>query len=192
MTHDLGLTGRMIPVGYMFKTVSQRPDWLKSRASVPDIYSVSGCVSKNFTDYIKYWKHNGWWLFDSPAVMEEIARAERLDLSRMTLFFYEAFDRQFDEDTGEWSTYGPELSFSTEIELPQSTRLKGYDVTTFSAGTNPECSPLSCNSVAESVTVNRHCLFNTFGDAKAAIEGGIFNDSESGPMRILAVYTLGH
>lgn len=180
----------MIPVGYMFKMVSRRPEWLKTRASVSDIYSVSGCVSQNFTDYIKYWKHNGWWLFDSPAVMKDIARAEHLDLSRMTLFFYEAFDKQFDEGTSEWSTYGPEPSIPTEVEQPKSALLEGYDVATFYAGTNPECSPLSCNSVAASVAVNQHCLFDTFGQAKAAIEAGTFNDSEPGPIRIFAVYSV--
>ena len=62
----------MIPVGYMYKTIIHEPHWLKA-ANVDGIYSLSGCISKNFTDYIKYWKHNGYWLFNSPAVMEEIA-----------------------------------------------------------------------------------------------------------------------
>ena len=30
---------------------------------VADVYSVSGCISENFADYIEYWKHNGHWLF---------------------------------------------------------------------------------------------------------------------------------
>jgi hypothetical protein len=55
----------MIPVGYMFKKVMQRPDWLNADG-VDDIYSLSGCTSEYFTDYIDYWKHNGYWLFNSP------------------------------------------------------------------------------------------------------------------------------
>ena len=42
-----GATGQaatMIPVGYMFKKVVLRPDWLTS-SNVNDIYSLSGCVS---------------------------------------------------------------------------------------------------------------------------------------------------
>ncbi len=50
----------MIPVGYMAKRVSKKPDWLQA-AQVIDIYSVSGCVSEDFADYIDYWKHNGYW-----------------------------------------------------------------------------------------------------------------------------------
>jgi hypothetical protein len=48
----------MIPAGYMFKKVVSRPAWLKD-ADVDDIFSLSVCVSENFTDYISYWKHNG-------------------------------------------------------------------------------------------------------------------------------------
>lgn len=58
----------MIPVGYLYKKVGLRPDWIKADG-VRDIYSLSRCVSEDFTDYINYWKHNGYWLFDSPEIM---------------------------------------------------------------------------------------------------------------------------
>lgn len=54
----------MIPAGYMAKRVVRKPDWLTTNR-VEDIYSVSGCISKDFADYITFWKHNGYWLFDS-------------------------------------------------------------------------------------------------------------------------------
>jgi hypothetical protein len=41
----------MIPAGYMFKKVISRPAWLKA-ADVDDVFSLSGCISENFTDYI--------------------------------------------------------------------------------------------------------------------------------------------
>jgi hypothetical protein len=63
----------MIPAGYIAKTVLRRPDWLKANG-VEGIHSVSGCVSKDFADYITFWKHNGYWLFDSPDVIEQVAR----------------------------------------------------------------------------------------------------------------------
>jgi hypothetical protein len=83
----------MMPAGYMFKRVIRRPDWLKA-ANVDDIYSLSGCISENFTDYINYWKHNGYWMFNSPAVMQEIARQNDLDLTGTTLFYYEVFEEE--------------------------------------------------------------------------------------------------
>ena len=50
----------MIPVGYMAKRIVNGPDWLKA-TNVVDLYSVSSCFSEDFTDYINYWKHNGYW-----------------------------------------------------------------------------------------------------------------------------------
>ena len=180
----------MIPIGYMFKKVVHRPGWIKA-VDVDDIYSLSGCVSENFADYIKYWKHNGYWLFDSPSVIEKIAEENNLGLNGMTLFYYEVFEQQFDEDSREWSTFDPEPSFPTNVEIRKSAQLEGYDVTTFSLGTKPECSPLSCNSLATEVTVNRRCLFESFEKAKLSLEMGKFDESEPGPFRIIAVYTLG-
>jgi hypothetical protein len=180
----------MIPVGYMFKKVIHRPDWIKA-ANVDDIYSLSGCVSENFADYIKYWKHNGYWLFNSPAVTETIAKENSLDLTGMMLFYYEVFEEQFDESSREWSTFNPEPSFPTDVEVPKLAQLEGYDVTTFTVGTSPECSPLSCNGLAAQVAVNRHCLFESFEQAKCSLEAGEFDDSEPGPFRIFAVHTLG-
>jgi hypothetical protein len=52
----------------MAKRVIQKPDWLKA-TNVVDIYSVSSCLSEDFTDYIDDWKHNRYWVFDSPEIM---------------------------------------------------------------------------------------------------------------------------
>ena len=180
----------MIPIGYLYKTVANRPAWLKAEA-VSDIYSLSSCTSEDFADYIKYWKHNGYWLFNSPQAMQEIAKQENIDLSGATLFYYEAYEYEFDEDSKAWSTFAPEPSFVTEVRIPIDKYLEGFDVTTFTSGTDPECSPLSCNSLAEMIPVNPHCLFNAFVEAKASLEEGLFQHSEPGPFRIIAVYTLG-
>ncbi len=179
----------MIPVGYMVKRVAARPEWLKA-GTVLDVYSLSHCISGNFAEYIGYWKHNGYWLFNSPGVIEEIAMNERLDLSGTTLFYYEAYEYEFDEGSNGWSTYSADASLVTEVRIPTHKRLEGFDVTTFHAHTSPECSPLSCNSLAATIPVNEHCLFNTFAQAKEAIEGGVFRNTEPGPYRIIAVYTV--
>ncbi len=179
----------MIPIGYMFKKVVQRPDWLKT-AAVDDIYSLSECISKNFAPYMNYENHNGYWLFDSPAVMEKIARDNGVDLAGMTLFYYEAFEEEFDEESRRWSAFEPEPPFPTNIEKPASVHLEGFDVATFYMGNSPECSPLSCNYLATKLPVNRHCLLETSEQAKQYLEAGQFDASEPGPFRIFAVYTL--
>lgn len=179
----------MIPIGYMYKVMAQRPDWV-SASNVEDLYSVSDHGSKDFAKYVHYWRHNGWWLFDHPDTMKKIAQEQGIDVSSMTLFYYEALERQFDESTREWSEFEPEPSFPTYVERPRAARLEGFDVVTFCAGNSPECSPLSCNSLAGEIPVNRHCLFETKDQAKAALETGKFDNTEPGPFRIIAVFTL--
>lgn len=179
----------MIPVGYMYKKVATRPDWLKAEA-VLDVYSMSNCISDAFTEYIDYWKHNGYWLFNSPDVIEAIAADEGIDLSGTTLFYYEAYEYEFDDGSNRWAPFAPEPSFETDVCQPADKSLEGFDVATFYVRTCPECSPLSCNLLATDIEVNEHCLFNTFEEAREAIERGRFTNTEPGPYRIFAVYTV--
>src|SRR5262245_23696913 len=134
----------MIPVGYMAKRVVRRPDWLKANG-VSDIYSVSNHASTDFADYIKFWKHDGYWLFDSPRLITAVAAENGINLGGTTLFYYEVYEYQYDEEASTWETFGPEASFTTDVEIPKEKTLVGYDVVSFSAQTSPECSLLSCN-----------------------------------------------
>ena len=177
----------MVPVGYMAKRVVKRPDSLPAER-VSSIYSVSGCISEDFADYINFWKHNGYWLFDSPAVITDVARENNIDLAETMLFFYEVYELQF--NSGEWTPFDPEPSFGTNVSLPEAKVLEGYDVVTFYVQTSPECSPLSCNSLAAEVETNPRCLLQSFEQARQLLESGTFNDSEPGPYRIFAVYSV--
>jgi hypothetical protein len=179
----------MIPLGYMLKTAVRRPSWIEA-ASVHDIYSVSGCVAGNFADYILFWKHNGYWLFDSPKIIRDITASENIDVSEMTMFYYEAHESEYDDETKHWLSFSPDPSFPTLIVEPNNRWLQGYDVTTFSNHNTPECSPLSCCSLATNVLVNEHCLFNTFEESKSALENGLFANTEPGPFRVIAVYKI--
>ena len=179
----------MVPAGYMLKTVMLRPDWLEA-GSVEDIYCASGCLSENFADYIKFWKHNGFWLFDSPWTIIDLAKAETIDVTAMTMFYYEIHEEEYDDQVCEWRTITPDCSFSTHVLVPREKQLADYDVATFSAHNSTECSHLSCNSLAKEIKTNKHCLFESFREAKDALEAGLFCNSEPGPFRILAVYTV--
>ena len=173
----------------MYKNVCNKPDWLKSD-QVKDIYSVSGCVSTDFDDWINYWKHNGYWFFDYPSVIETIAKENSISLHGMKLFYYRAFEKQWDEDTGEWTAYEPEKSFETNVQEPKNSKIVGYDIVSFHCQANAECSPLSCNHLAQDVKVNSHCLLFSFEEAKELIESGALKDCEPGPYRIFEVYTV--
>lgn len=179
----------MIPVGYMYKTVSKRPDWLKT-SQVEDIYSVSGCVSEDFTDWINYWKHNGYWFFDSPQIIEELAKKNGISLSGMDLFFYKAYEEEWDDANEMWVKYGPEKSFVTNVISPKHSKIIGYDIVSFSVHTSAECSPLSCNHMAQELKVNSHCLLEKFEQAKELVEADAFKNCEPGPYRIFEVHKL--
>lgn len=173
----------MRPLGYLYKRVASKPEWL-SAPQVIDVYSLSSCVSENFADYLNYWKHNGFWLFNSPSVMEDIATKNLIPLDGLKLFYYEAYELEFDNDCRTWSVFEPEMTFGLDVVVPESKSLEGFDVTSFTNGTSPECSPLSCNSCANSLPTNQHCLFAAIEEAKQAIEENAFQGCEPGPYRI--------
>jgi hypothetical protein len=177
----------MLPAGYMRKRVVSNSEWLQADGVV-DIYSVSNCLSNDFADYINFWRHNGYWLFNSPEIIEEVALAESIDLTNTKLFYYEVYEFEYDGDKRQWVAFDPEPSFDTEVKAPTKMSLEGFDVVTFFAHTSPECSPLSCCALAKDFSVNEHCLFRTFAEAKEAIDCGLFNNSEPGPYRIFSVY----
>ena len=180
----------MTPAGYMAKRIVTRPDWIKA-PKVEDVYSVSGCISHYFADYINYWRHNGYWFFDSPEMIKSLALEYAIDLRDCKFFYYEVFEEEFNDEKETWGPFEPEKSFKTSVAVPAWRQLEGYDVVTFSVHTSPECSPLSCNNLAEGIETNRHCLFATFEEARAHIEAHDFDNSEPGPFRILGVYSVG-
>jgi len=180
----------MIPIGYMAKKIPQRPEWLKA-PSVVDVYSVSSCVNEDFADYGDYWKHNKGWFFDSPEAIQRLSCDHSIQLQGVHLFYYEAFELEFDEE--EWRPFSPSdanWESADGILKPSCKRLDGYDVVTFLYSPGPECSPLSCNSLAESVRTNSHCLFDTFEEAQTAVNSGQFKDCEPGALRVLAVFSV--
>lgn len=120
----------------------------------------------------------------------QVARQHAIDLTGTKLFFYEAHELEFDDVEGRWMTFKPEPSFTTQVIQPAERALEGYDVVTFCAKTSAECSPLSCNSLATEVQTNQNCLLASFELAHQTLEGGKFKNTEPGPHRIFAVYTM--
>jgi hypothetical protein len=146
----------MVPVGYMVKRVRKRSDRFQA-PHVVAVFSVSDCNCENFTDYIPYGKHNGYCLFDSPAVMRTVARENSILLAGTSLFYYQAYEQDFDGER--WTPWSPEPSFRTDVLAPYGKQLAGFDGVSFTAKTSPECSGLSCSRLAAELRTNAHCLF---------------------------------
>lgn len=195
-TNDQRLSERvnwcqMIPMGYMAKRVEGSPGWSKP-PQVLDVYSVSACVNDDFADYVDYWKHNCWWFFDSPELIQSVARENSIDLQGTKLFYYEAHDLELAK--GAWRPFSPGQVWpvQTYVVPPRQKKLEGFDVLTFwvENSPEPEHSPLSCNGFAEKLSTNAHCLFDTFDEAYAALNTGKFEGCEPGALRIFAVYSV--
>src|SRR4051794_10172300 len=176
----------MTPAGYMAKRVETPVGFHAD--GVLDVYSVSNCVNEDFADYIHYWKHNGYWLFDSPEIIQAVAQDNHIQLEGTSLFYYEVYEKEFDGKN--WLPYQSEASFPTNVLVPSDKTLEGFDVVTFFARSSPECSPLSCNGMAGKIRTNHHCLLVSFEDAYAQVSTGAFNQAEPGPYRIFAVYSV--
>lgn len=182
----------MIPLGYMAKHVMTPPDWLQEQGVV-DICSVSHHGGAYFAGYMSGWKHNGYWLFDSPEIIQQAAQELAVDLAGTRVFYYEAYEMEFDEDSQDgqqWAPFGPDQSLMTQVMAPASKVLLGYDIVTYSTRTSPECSPLLCNYIATTVPTNEHCLLTSLKEAQDQLERGAFVNCEPGPYRILAVYSV--
>ena len=176
----------MLELGYIAKRIVTRPGWLDV-PNVQRVYAVATCISEDFCDYINYWKHNGFWFFDTPSVIQTIARKNEIELSDTALIYYEGHNLQFDADQNAWTEYAADCDFVTAVSPPLSAKRLGYDVVSYSMQNGPECSPLSCNHVAANARVNEHCLFDSLDYAIACLNNGVFNKAEPGPYRIIAV-----
>jgi hypothetical protein len=185
----------MIPAGYLLKRVVPPPEFL-SDARVSEVCSVSDCVNDDVIDVQAAWRHNGFGVANDPSVLWSMAADAAADAGGVTLFYYEAYEREIESDgwtvePDEWRPLStvPSEGEPTAVKPPTQTlqaRLIGFDVVVF--GDFLEHSPLSCNHIAGSVPVNSHCLFDTLEAAKAAIDGGMFGGGcEEGIYRIFSV-----
>lgn len=163
----------------------KRPDWLKA-AAVDEVCSVSVCVSEDPDGWIDQWRHNEMGAYDTPELAWSVVPGPAR--SEFDLYAYWVFPLEFVE--------GQQCSFSLPPlhvrPLPASFERLGYDVVSRSSGHYFECSPLSCNHMAEHVPTNRHCLVD---DAETAFQlASEFEASgcEPGPYYVVEVWREKH
>ena len=85
---------------------------------VADIYSLSEHVSPAFADYVLYWRHNGFWLFDSPDIIQRLAAEHSINLEGTTFFYYEVDELEFGEEERRWTAFEPS-PFETKVQISQ-------------------------------------------------------------------------
>jgi hypothetical protein len=123
---------------------------------------------------------------------------ENADTREAQLFYCTGYEQVLESDGWEfdraaWRPRGPiqSAAVADAVVVPSAETLThlGYDVVVF--GDFLEHSPLSCNSIAEELRVNRNCLFTSFEEALDAINSGKFGGGcEPGDYTIFAVYLI--
>ncbi len=184
----------MIRLGYMRKQPQAIPDFLEDK-NVKAIYSVASCQGDYFTrNWIDYWKHNGYWFYNTPEDIDALCKENNIDYSDTILFYYEGYELEFDFDEQgeeEWKPYACDKDMKTDVRIPLEKHLVGFDVVEYCCRNSAEDSLASCcKDIAVACTLNEYCLFDTFEEAKQALVSGIYHDAEPGPYRILAVYLI--
>ena len=169
-------------IGYFPKRRTRRPEWL-SASQVEEVASVSPCFAKPPDGWIEQWRHNDLWVYDSPELAWSVVPAQQR--AEFELYAYRMFPLQID-DTTEESFDIPRLTVT-----PMNTAFAplGYDIVCRTAGTSFECSPLSCNRMAEHIATNKYCLLQDFETAlntAKALEGA---QCEPGPYFIVEVWS---
>jgi hypothetical protein len=176
----------MIDAGFFAKRVEQKPEFLRA-PGVREICSVSECISAGPEKWIELWLHNdlGWFNRIADAVRAIPAGEE----SRYRLFAYRIHPDVFTK-SGRVPLVIPQ---NVQPEpIPGEFRLLGFDSANKSmeAVLGLECSPLSCNSMAEEMAVNEFCLFAELAAAIAGAERFAAEQPEPGDYYVIEVLVL--
>jgi hypothetical protein len=173
----------MIDAGYFAKVVGPIPDWFRV-PGVHEICSASTCISTGPDDWVDRWRHNefGWFntIEDAWSVVPDA------DRPRYRLFGYRiALTRYRNGDP-------VELAVPTDVDpVPIAANFEtlGYDAISKSMESvlGFECSPLSCNGMADEIPVNEYCLFRTKEEAIAGAKRFSIEQPEPGDYYVVEV-----
>ena len=147
---------------------------------VSEIAAVSECLSRAPEGWIDAWKHNSNGFYDS----EELARSIIRDEKPYDLYAYEVFPIVYADIIEPYDAIG------APGPVPADYEMLGYDIVSRSIASFFECSVLSCNGLAKTFPVNRHCLIEALGDAWDAFQhiGAEEIGCEPGPYYLFAVH----
>jgi hypothetical protein len=173
----------MIDAGYFPKLVGALPDCITA-PGVREICSASTCISVAPEGWAFRWRHNefGWFntIEDAWSVVPDGDRPRyRLFAYRIAPTLYRKGDPV-------------ELSIATGVKpTPISSNFTslGYDAISKSMESvlGFECSPLSCNLMANEMPVNAYCLFRTEDEATAGAKRFSIDQPEPGDYYVVEI-----
>ncbi|BDC48463.1 hypothetical protein F183_A07790 [Bryobacterales bacterium F-183] len=150
------------------------------------IGSVSACINGPSREWIHLWKHNDWGYYDTPAVAWTIVN-ELPDAADFRLFAYSLLLAYFDPEGSHPIELAPGEPPAEPLDASFCTI--GFDVVSRSISSYFECSPLSCNGMANEVAeINEHCLLATQEAAVAFAHRCAKEQPEPGRYYVLQVF----
>ena len=173
----------MIDAGFFMKRIEQAPEGMRL-PGVREICSASHCISSAAENWIESWLHNDLGWFNRIADAQSVVRPEHGTGFR--LFAYRLHPQKFTAD-GRVPIVLPE-DVRPEAIGPEFRSL-GFDASskTMDSVLGFECSPLSCNAMAEEIPVNEYCLFATLDEAIAGAERFVLEQPEPGDYYVIEV-----
>ena len=167
-------------IGYTAKQPMPRSERFRPE-SVREIASVSECFAHRPDEWIYEWKHNDWFVYDTPELAHAIA--VKLGAGAWPIDAYRVLPTRFTE-TGEVP-----LEVQTgAAPIPPSFERLGWDVVSRSFSPEFECSPLSCNEMAAEIPVNEMCLLSSLHEAVAAARRFAREQPEPGDYFVVEVW----
>jgi len=165
--------------GYFPKKTTPLPEG--ELPGVVEITSVSNCIADGPANWIESWTFNELGFFDDVGLAEAVVPEP--DRSQFQIYAYEFLGERFAGGLAEaWTV--PSLACT-----PPGSDFEplGFDVVSKSISDFFECSPLSCNDMAETFRANAFCLFDELDDALAAAEAFSKEEPEPGPYYVVRV-----
>lgn len=171
----------LVLIGYFPKRYTPRPDGLDA-PRVREICSVSECIASGPDGWLERWSHNDMWAYNSVREAWAVALPEA-DASAWRMHAYRLLPVEFVA-----SEHRPFEIPKLDVEaLPANFESLGFDIVSRSNGALFECSPLSCNYLAEEATANEYCLMSTLADAVRVAGEFARGEPEPGPYFVIEV-----
>ncbi len=129
---------------------------------------------------MEYWCHNDLGFFNT---RQDALSILPLDATGFSLFAYRLLPVRYLKDQAQ----PIEIAAQSAEPLPPSFVSLGFDVVNKTFSAFFECSPLSCNGMADEMGVNRFCLLETLDEAIAFAERCAREEPEPGPFYVVEV-----
>ncbi len=166
-------------VGY-FPHRTNLPTGLSFPTNVTELCSVSHCLNPAPENWVEHWRHNDLGFFNT---RQDALSILTRDATGFSLFAYRLLPIRYLKDQAQRF----EIMDQDDDPLPPSFISLGFDVVNKTFSAFFECSPLSCNGMANEVAVNRFFLLGTLDEAIAFAERCAREEPEPGPFYVVEV-----